>query len=53
MKIKDIIAGIGFMSFLIGASADLEYSDLRIVAVMVFGGLFLFWFFAKDYEETE
>lgn len=52
MKIKEIIAGIGFLTFLIGASADLEYSDLRIVAAMVLGGLFLFWFFAKDYEEN-
>lgn len=52
MKIKDIIAGIGFLTFLIGASADLEYSDLRVVAVMVFGGLFLFWLFAKDYKES-
>ena len=52
MKIKDIFAGLGFFSFMIGASADLEYSDLRMVAVMVFGGLFLFWFCAKDYKES-
>jgi hypothetical protein len=53
MKIKNVIAGIGCLAMLIGASCDLEYSDPKaVLALIVIGGL-LFWYGGKYYEYSE
>lgn len=51
---KTIIAGIGFVMMMVGASCDIEKSDMRAVAVLVLVGCFFMWIGGKDYEcETE
>lgn len=53
MKIKDIIAGIGFVLMIIGASCDLRYSDLKAVLAVTLIGCLLLWIGGKDYEYSE
>lgn len=51
---KTIIAGMGFFLTIIGASSDIDKSDMRAVAAAVLVGCFLMWIGGKDYEsETE
>lgn len=49
-QIKTIIAGIGFFLTMIGASSDIDKSDMRAVAAAVLVGCFLMWIGGKDYE---
>lgn len=49
-QIKTIIAGIGFFLTMIGASSDIDKSDMRAVAAAVLVGCFLMWIGDKDYE---
>lgn len=53
MKIKDIIAGVGFVFMIIGASCDLRYSDIKAVLAVTLIGCLLLWFGGKDYEYSE
>ena len=53
MKIKHIIAGIGFVLMIIGASCDLRYSDLKAVLAVTLIGCLLLWIGGKDYEYSE
>lgn len=49
-QIKTIIAGIGFFLTMIGASSDIDKSDMRAVAAAVLVGCFIMWIGGKDYE---
>lgn len=49
-QIKTIIAGIGFFLTMIGASSDIDKSDMRAVAAAVLVGCFLMWIGGKDYK---
>ena len=49
-QIKTIIAGIGFFLTMIGASSDIDKSDMRAVAAAVLVGCFFMWIGGKDYE---
>lgn len=49
-QIKTIIAGIGLFLTMIGASSDIDKSDMRAVAAAVLIGCFLMWIGGKDYE---
>lgn len=53
MKIKDVIAGVGFLLMFIGGSCDLSYSDIRAVAAIIITGCLLVWFGGKDYEAED
>lgn len=47
---KTIIAGIGFFMTVLGASSDIDKSDMRVVAAVVLIGCFLMLIGGKDYE---
>lgn len=48
---KTIIAGIGFVLTMVGASCDIDKSDMRVVAAVVLIGCFFMWIGGKgDYE---
>lgn len=49
-QIKTVIAGIGFFLTIIGASCDIDKSDMRAVAAAVLVGCFLMWIGGKNYE---
>lgn len=53
MKIKEVIAFIGFFMVIIAVSCDMQYSDIKYVTAMFFIGLILLWFGGKDYECSE
>ncbi len=49
-QIKTIIAGIGFFLTMIGASSDIDKSDMMAVAAAVLIGCFLMWIGGRNYE---
>lgn len=53
-KIRDFIAGFGFITFLIGASM-MDNEKLLIPTIISFAGMAIFYTTAKDieYEEDE
>jgi hypothetical protein len=53
MKVKNGIEGLGFVLMLVGASCDLNYSDIRAVAVLVIIGCGLMLYGGKDYVFSE
>jgi hypothetical protein len=53
MKIKNVIEGTGFLTMMISASCDMEYSDPNAVLVITLIGCILLWYGGKDYEPED